>query len=145
MTSVKLTIFFEGMFWVGVFERQEEEEHELIKYEVCRVVFGPEPKDYEVHEFVLKNFNKLKFSNCLILDKTKQIKEDKINPKRLQRKVRKETGAGGIGTKAQNALKQQYEANKQEQKKTSREQKELEEQRKFELRQQKKLEKHKGH
>ena len=39
----KLTVFFEDPFWVGIFERIEKG-----KLSVCRVVFGSEPKDYEV-------------------------------------------------------------------------------------------------
>ena len=42
-----LTVFFEGPFWVGVFERVEDG-----KLSVCRVVFGSEPRNYEVWEFV---------------------------------------------------------------------------------------------
>ena len=42
----KLTVFFEDPFWVGIFERVESG-----KLSVCRVVFGSEPKDYEVWEF----------------------------------------------------------------------------------------------
>ena len=43
-----LTVFFEGPFWVGVFERVEDG-----KLSVCRVVFGSEPRDYEVWEFII--------------------------------------------------------------------------------------------
>ena len=43
--SVKLTVFFEGPFWVGVFERVSEG-----KLTVCKVTFGAEPKDGEVWE-----------------------------------------------------------------------------------------------
>ena len=46
-----LTVFFEGPFWVGVFERVEDG-----KLSVCRVVFGSEPRDYEVWELILKNY-----------------------------------------------------------------------------------------
>ena len=51
----------------------------------------------------------------------------------------------GIGTKSQQALKLQQEQNKQERKVRSREKKEADELRMFELKQQKKREKHKGH
>ena len=51
----------------------------------------------------------------------------------------------GIGTKSQQALKLQQEQNKQVRKERSRKKKEAEEQRMFELKQQKKREKHKGH
>lgn len=51
----------------------------------------------------------------------------------------------GIGTKSQQALKLQQEQNKQERKVISQEKKEAEKLRMFELKQQKKREKHKGH
>jgi len=138
-TNIKLTVFFEGVFWVGVFERVYEE-----KYEVSRVVFGSEPKDYEVYEFILKSFYNLRFSNSLSLHED-ETKDKKINPKRLQKKIKKETESKGIGTKAQLAMKLHQEENKVEKRKLTKEEKEAEKERKFELRQQKKLKKHKGH
>jgi len=75
--SIKLTVFFEGMFWVGVFERISEK-----KYEVSKVVFGSEPKDYELYDFVLKEFCNLRFSNSLSIN---EFKDKKINPKKLQK------------------------------------------------------------
>lgn len=139
-TNIKLTVFFEGVFWIGVFEKTDEE-----KYEVSKVVFGSEPKDYEVYEFILKSFYNLRFINSLSINEVEEVKERKTNPKRLQREIKKETENKGIGTKAQLAMKLQYETSKTERKKVSREEKEEEKNRKFELRQQKKLMKHRGH
>lgn len=60
-TSIgKLTVFFEEPFWVGVFERIENG-----KLSVSKVTFGAEPKDYEIYEFVLKNYNGLRFSPAI--------------------------------------------------------------------------------
>ena len=73
------------------------------------------------------------------------VKDQKKNPKRMQREAKKQMKENGIGTKSQQALKLQQEQNKQERKIRSREQKEAEEQRLFELKQQKKREKHRGH
>lgn len=73
------------------------------------------------------------------------VKEEKKNPKRMQRDARKQTLETGIGAKSQQALKLQQEQNKQERKVKSRKQKEAEFERMFELKQQKKREKHKGH
>ena len=67
------------------------------------------------------------------------------NPKRIQREAKKQMRETGIGTKSQQALKLQQEQNKQERKLKSRERKEAQEIRMFELKQQKKKEKHKGH
>ena len=63
----------------------------------------------------------------------------------MQRNAKKQMQENGIGTKSQQALKMQQEQNKQERKLRSREQKEADKQRMFELKQQKKREKHKGH
>lgn len=48
------------------------------RYEVCKLTFGAEPKDYEVQEFLLKNWSKLRFSPSIEAD----ISADKrVNPK----------------------------------------------------------------
>ena len=132
-----LTVFFEDPFWVGVFERQHNG-----KYEASRTVFGQEPRDAEVYEFMLKNFDKLKFSPAVEVDIGA---EKSINPKRMQRLVNKQLSAVGMGTKAQQALKLQYEQAKLEKKSRSREKREREKERRFELRIEKKKEKHRGH
>ena len=134
--SGKLTVFFEEPFWVGIFECMEEG-----KLSVAKVTFGAEPKEYEVQEYIQKNYYSLKFSPAVAA----VVKERKRNPKRMQRDAKKQMQETGIGTKSQQALKLQQEQNKQERKLRSRERKEADEQRMFELKQQKKREKHKGH
>ena len=133
--SGKLTVFFEEPFWVGVFERVSDG-----KLSVCKVTFGAEPKDYEVYEFVLKNYYRLRFSSAVATN----VKETGRNPKRVQREVRKQVKNTGIGTKSQQALKLQQEQLKIERKIVSREQREVEKQRQFEMKQQKRKEKHRG-
>ena len=131
----KLTVFFEEPFWVGVFERIEDG-----KLIVAKVTFGAEPKDYEVQDYIQKYYFSLKFSPAV----ETVVKDIKRNPKRMQREAKK-MFKNGIGTKSQQALKLQQEQNKQERKERSRRKKEAQEQRMFELKQQKKREKHKGH
>ena len=133
--SGKLTVFFEEPFWVGVFERVSGG-----KLSVCKVTFGAEPKDYEIYDFVLKNYYRLRFSPAVATD----VKEVGRNPKRVQREVRKQVQNTGIGTKSQQALKLQQEQLKTERKITNREQREAEKQRLFELKRQKRKEKHRG-
>lgn len=101
-TSVTLTVLFEAPFWVGVVERVEDG-----RLSACRIVFGAEPKDYEVWEYVLRS--------------------------------------AGIGTKSQQALAAAREETKTERRARSRAEQEAEKQRRFDLRQQKRREKHKGH
>ena len=133
--SGRLTVFFEDPFWVGIFECISDG-----KLSACKVTFGAEPKDYEVYNFVLKNYYRLKFSPAVATD----VKEASHNPKRIQREVRKQVQNTGIGTKSQQALKLQQEQLKTERKIVSREQREAEKKRQFELKQQKRKEKHKG-
>lgn len=133
--SGRLIVFFEEPFWVGVFERISEG-----KLSVCKVTFGAEPKDYEIYDFVLKNYYQLRFSPTVATE----IKEIGRNPKRVQRKIRKQVQNTGIGTKSQQALKLQKEQMKTEHKIVSREQREAEKEWKFELKQRKRKEKHKG-
>ncbi|KAJ51300.1 hypothetical protein BD780_003448 [Clostridium tetanomorphum] len=136
-TSIKLTVLFEDPFWIGIFERVYED-----RYEVSRVVFGSEPKDYEIYDFIIKNFRKIVFSNLILSESN--VKK-KISPKRLQRKIKNEVKNNGIGTKAQIAIKLQQEENKIERKKKSKKMKEEEKIKKFQLKKQKKKEKQKGH
>lgn len=133
----KLSILFEDPFWIGLYEREDNG-----RYEVCKITFGAEPKDYEIYDFMLKNWNKLRFSPSI---EAQSIAEKRINPKRMQRLINKQIEDTGIGTKAQQALKLQQEQGKLERKSRSREQREEEKQRQFELKQEKRKEKHRGH
>lgn len=132
----KLTVFFEGPFWVGVYERVDNN-----KMEVARIVFGAEPKDYEVYDLFLKNWSNLKFSPLVEAEK---IIEKKINPKRIIRQINNQLSQNGIGTKAQKALKLQQEEGKKERCQINKLKREEINKRKFELSQEKKKEKHKG-
>ena len=135
--SFKFTVLFEEPFWIGIYEREAEG-----KYEVCKITFGSEPKIYEVNEFLLKNWNKLKFGPSI---KCEMTEEKYVNPKRLQRIIKKQAEFNGVGTKAQQALKLQQEQGKIERKERRRQRNEEEEKRRFELHIKKKKEKHKGH
>jgi hypothetical protein len=133
----KLTIYFADPFWLGIYERVSDG-----LLEVCKITFGAEPKDYEVYEYLLKNWRLLRFCSPIKADKTNQVK---INPKRLQREITKQLEKQGIGTKSQQALKLQHEENKIIRQTKKRNNKEAAKQMQFTLRQQKKKEKHKGH
>lgn len=135
--SISLTILFENPFWIGLFEREEDG-----YYEVCKVTFGAEPKDNEVFEFIKTNWKNLRFSPSLTADASV---EKRINPKRMQRLIHKQTQTMGIGTKAQQALKLLQEQGKQEHQKRSREQREAMKQLHFEQHQKKRKDKHRGH
>ena len=134
--NCRLTVYFEEPFWIGVFERICDG-----KLSAAKVTFGAEPKDYEVQEYILKHYYHLCFSPAVAA----AVKEARKNPKRVQRDIKKQLQNVGIGTKSMQALKLQQEQNKQERKVKARMRKLEAAERLFELKQQKKTEKHKGH
>lgn len=133
--SSKLTVLFEDPFWIGLYERRENG-----RLEVCKITFGAEPSGQEVCEFMLANWHRMKFAPP-INDKTD---EKRINPKRMQKIIRRQTACTGIGTKSQQALKLQHELLKTERKTVTKEQRKAEADRRFELRQEKLRQKHRG-
>ena len=132
----KLTVFFEEPFWVGLFERIEGD-----TLRVSKVTFCAEPKDCEVLAYVLEHYHELTFSPPV----SNEIRERADNPKRRQRAAAKEMQKTGVGTRSQQALQAQREMMKVARKIVSKEEQEAEAQRRFELRQQKKKEKKRGH
>lgn len=133
--TISLTVFFQEPFWIGVFERVENG-----GLSVCKVTFGAEPKDYEVHEYLLKQFYRLRFSSAVEVEERKKAD----SPKRRQREASKQIQNTGVSTKSQMALQAQREAMKTERKQLSKAQREAEAKRRFELKQQKKKEKKRG-
>lgn len=135
-SEVKLTVFFEEPFWVGVFERIQAD-----RLSACKITFGAEPRDYEVWAYVLKNYGHLKFSPAVDACSRKRAS----NPKRLQREIRKQSQqTAGVGTKSQQALQMQREQSKQDRKAKCRDRREADQLRRFMLKQQKRKEKHRG-
>lgn len=133
--ELMITVFFETPFWVCVLQRKSR------VLEVCKITFGSEPKDYEVYEYLLCNWHLLAFSKGVAVEE-KEV--GKINPKRLQREIKRSLAGSGVGTKAQQALGQQREEHKLERKTKNKQQVLQEKQEKFTLRQTKKKQKHKG-
>ena len=133
----RLTVLFQNPFWVGIYEREC-----YGQYEICKVTFGAEPKDYEVYDFMLRNYSGMRFSLSM---KAAEAAERRLNPKRLQRLIQKQVQEGsGVGTKAQEALKLQQEQQKLERKCFSRGEREAENNRRYLLRREKQKEKHRG-
>ena len=81
MVTIKATILFEQRFWVGTFERMDKE-----GYAVARHIFGAEPSDAEIYEFVHNHYHDLKFGEA----KEVQLQIKRMNPQRVQREIRRE-------------------------------------------------------
>jgi len=135
--SCIITVYFEDPFWVGLYERWDEE-----GCRVCKLTFGAEPKDYQVYELLLRCWRELVFSPA-VSGGVKPPK--KAKPRRERREADRKLSGAPVGTKAQEALKLQRQAEKSAARERSHQERETEEERKFQLRQEKKRQKHKGH
>jgi len=137
---IKAIIFFEKRFWVGAFERTDKE-----GYAVARHIFGGEPSDAEIYEFVLTHYTELKFGELKEL--TVQI--HRMNPKRAQREVRREMKkmkeTAQPSTLAQDYMREEFEKNKKAKKSVSSAEKQARKDEQFAIKQEKRKEKHLGH
>ncbi len=140
MATIKATIFFEKRFWVGTFERTDSE-----GYAVARHIFGGEPSDPEVHEFILSHYQELKFGEA----KEITIQIQRMNPKRVQREVRREMEKIKETTKpstvAQDYMREEIEQKKKVRKAISSAEKQARKDEQFALKQGKRKQKHRGH
>ncbi len=139
--SSTLTMLHDGQFWVGICEQTEAG-----SYGACRIVFGAtEPTDTEVLAFVCRHWSALSF-DLAVADEAARASSllAHTNPKRRQREAKKLVERCGVGTKAQQAMSAGYEARKIERKADAREARQAEAERRFELKQAKRKEKHKG-
>lgn len=132
----RLTVYFEDPFWVGVYERREDD-----RLSVSRIVFGAEPKDYEVYAYLLAAWNHMRFSPAVT---ARVLPPQPGNPKRRQRAIRRALERPAGSTKAQQALQAGRELAAQARKTRRHEQTQAEKERKFQLKQQKKKQKRRG-
>lgn len=133
----KMKGIFESPFWVGIFERIEG-----TKYQAARFVFGAEPTEPQLIHFALTGFQSLQFTRPVEADNT-QTRE--LNFKRRMREVKRQMAAPAQATRAQLTVKQEYEQLARDREAGCREDREANESRKFQLRQAKRFEKHRGH
>ncbi|WP_374019494.1 YjdF family protein [Paenibacillus thiaminolyticus] len=135
---MKLTVYFEDPFWVGVVKEQFSNH-----VKACRYVFGTEPKDTEVMEFVNSRMNPL-IEKVQSGVGTETACKRPVNPKRLTRIVDREMQRHGISSHSQEALRLDLESRKKERTVRSREQREALKEKKRSIRIQKKKDKHRG-
>ena len=140
MVTITATILLEGSFWVGIFERTDKK-----GYAIARHIFGGEPSNPEVYDFVLKNYLQLKFG----APQEFKLEIKRMNPKRLQRVVRREMEKVRETTKpsthAQDYMREELEKHKKEKNILSTTQKEARKEKQFSLKQEKRKKKHLGH
>ncbi|MBE7680258.1 YjdF family protein [Paenibacillus sp. P13VS] len=137
---MKLTVLFDESckFWIGVIEQEEQG-----RLRACRHIFGNEPKDSEVLEFVSEKMMKV-MSLTTVETNAKRSKNTRVNPKRLARQASKEIAQRGLTSHAQEAIKLDLESRKLQRKVHNRQQILEENERKYQLRVQKAKKKHRG-
>lgn len=142
MTFCEITVLFDPPFWVAVFERYEND-----SYSIARIVIDTvEPEGVQLKMF----FNKL---DVYSLSYTKAVKIDKVRKgnlsfKKQQKRIKQATSSlkyKHTYNKAQTMLKEQRNDNKTEKQKNLKVFNEETHNRKFQLKQIKKREKHRGH
>ncbi|WP_249412747.1 YjdF family protein [Siminovitchia fordii] len=109
-----------------------------------RYVFGTEPSDTEVLEFVNDRLFAVITKSTQLGIKEKRRVNKRINPKRLQRQVAKEMKQKGISTQAQEAIKEDIKRRKMEGKKLEKQRDDAFKQKQWEIIKQKAKKKHKG-
>lgn len=134
--SSTLTVYHGGQFWVGLAERIEDS-----RYGVARIVFGEEPSNEEILQFVISKWAKLEFFG----DDPTEMNRPAKNPKRRAREASKALKQPAMGTKAQQALASQREAMKRESVRARSQRRADEAEARFEQRKQKRKQKHRGH
>ena len=134
--SSTLTVYHDGQFWVGLVEHIEDG-----KLGVARIIFGAEPSDEEILQFVVRRWEKITFCG----DEEPEAPKLAKNPKRRMRDAAKALKKPAMGTKAQQALAEQRKAFKREGAQVRKTTREEEKQARFERRAEKRKRKHRGH
>ncbi|MET1250262.1 YjdF family protein [Sporolactobacillus sp. STCC-11] len=137
---MKLTVYFDGQYWVGVVEAENDGRMIIVRH-----VFGPEPSNPDLLSFVLHDLNRLVDRSLPVaLEKENVYHRKRINAKRLRRIAEKESRSLGIGTKAQKALKETFEQKKKLTCSRKKEEREILEKQKYQLRKKKARLRHRG-
>ncbi|MHC5249304.1 YjdF family protein [Enterococcus sp. LJL90] len=142
---MKLTIYFDGSYWCGLIEYVGV----AGDYRACNYLFGAEPKNPEVEAFICQQLSQVVLENDRKLAtsvKTGNIKkEKKVSLKKMQRKINKLKKQPALSTKAQLAMKEAQEQFKVQKRKQTKQQKAQQKEAQFLLKQEKRLQKKKGH
>ena len=136
--SVILNVFFEDPWWVGLFTLTDGD---TPKY--CRVVFGKQPLDTELFQFINTKFYGLEFSDSIPI-----LLDDNLskNPQKRQRQISKQLHDKSRPNASYDAIKEIITQTKKETRYDELRQKRAQQKiLLFKLKQQKRKEKHKGH
>jgi len=109
--SAQFTLYFDGRFWVGVLEHHERHRGgDMIGQEITvravRHVFGAEPSDVELYDFLLTHGGALidRAAASPPVPTSGSLAAPRPNPKRAARRAAKEAARARPSTAAQAAL-----------------------------------------
>ena len=112
--SAQFTLYFDGRFWVGVLECRERHHGgdvngQAITVRAARHVFGAEPSDAELYDFLLTHGGALidRAAACPPVPASRPVgssSASRPNPKRAARQAAKEAARARPSTAAQAAL-----------------------------------------
>jgi Protein of unknown function (DUF2992). len=135
---MKLTVFHDGQYWVGVLEEQCQGKLRAAKY-----IFGSEPKDEEILQFVCKDMMRI-VGGLSQEVAVKHSEAKRISPKRLARRAAEEMRNKGVSSYAQEAIRLELEKRKRERRTLTKQQLLAKLEHKRELKIRKAKEKHRG-
>lgn len=101
-----LTVYFDGQFWIGLVESTDAD-----RLRAARHIFGAEPSDIEVFNFVLNDMMSVA-ARATVAVEVEPVVKVVHNPKRAAREAAKIMRQPAVSTKAQAALQLQHEQNK---------------------------------
>jgi len=136
---MRLTILFDPPYWIGLLEAESDG----LLY-AARYIFGAEASDPEVYAFVQHDLLPLMRTMTVGLPIDSAPKPHHINPKRLQRDLRREVLRTDVPSKAHEAMRLQIEANTQERLTITRAERDAKRQHKRDVASAKAKAKHKG-
>lgn len=136
--SIRLTILFDGQYYVGIWERQSRD-----GYQAAREVFGSAPPSGpETLLHVCTGYHRLSFSTPEPGEGI--MPREKINPKRRQRIAARESNRG-ISTRSRQAIKAMQEKQKDIRKLGRRAEETARDEIRYQKKQEKRKQKKRGH
>jgi hypothetical protein len=139
--SVEFDVFHDGQFWVGVLTLTEDS-----SLRAARVVFGAEPSDAELHDYLLRHGDELlrRAMAGPSVDIGGRMRRP-VNPKRVAREAAAAAKVHSASTAAQDALRQAQEVAAQARFQLSRDAREVAAERKRAVRRARAKARHRGH
>ena len=136
---MRLTILFDAPYWIGLLEWEEAG----LLY-AARHIFGAEPSDQEIYHFVQHDLLRL-HAQVTIGVPIESRSATHMNPKRMQRAIRRAIAADGIPDKAFEAMRLQIEQHKIERRQISKAERDAERSHQREMAHAKARARHRGH